>query len=271
MELADTVADALVDVQHSLNYLLPPGCISWTRPESLHLTLRFLGDVPEARIEELKAALVGAMSSHYALELTCEGLGCFPNLRFPRILWAGVHDARAATASGSSGNPELQPLAGARRELRRTGRSALPRHGRAALPRRRDFPPAREAMPAAGRPDDSSVPSPAGGNAREPTALPGLQTDALDRLQAAVSSACDPFAVKPDVQPFAGHVTLGRFRRLGREDSKQVARVIERFADRQFGKWTAGEVVLFRSELRPDGARHSPLERFPLRRDGLSR
>jgi 2'-5' RNA ligase len=126
-------------------------------------------------------------------------------------------------------------------------------------------------MPAAGRPGDSSVPKPAGSNARKPTGLPELQADALNRLQSAVSSACDPFAAKSDTQPFAGHVTLGRFCRLSREDSKQVARIIDRFADRQFGKWTVDEAVLFHSELRPEGAKHSPITSFILRTEGLNR
>ncbi len=64
--------------------------VSWTRPENLHLTLRFLGDVPSNRLEDLTAALAAAAASQAPLKLTVAGLGCFPNTRRPRILWAGI-------------------------------------------------------------------------------------------------------------------------------------------------------------------------------------
>ncbi len=71
---------------------LPPAAASWTRPENMHLTLRFLGGVAEARIESLKTSLAQALSGFGPIPLICERLGCFPDLRYPRVVWAWVHD-----------------------------------------------------------------------------------------------------------------------------------------------------------------------------------
>lgn len=65
--------------------------VTWVRPEALHLTLKFLGDVDEARGPELHAAL-GDVASHGARGVTVhiEGFGVFPDFRRPRVVWAGV-------------------------------------------------------------------------------------------------------------------------------------------------------------------------------------
>ncbi len=62
--------------------------VGWTRPEQLHLTLRFLGDVDSARIEELETALARVRVEPFVLPV--EGVGAFPPDRPPRVLWVGV-------------------------------------------------------------------------------------------------------------------------------------------------------------------------------------
>ena len=66
----------------------------------------------------------------------------------------------------------------------------------------------------------------------------------------------------PEPRPFRGHVTLGRLR-SGRKSPDLPAAVTGSVtADRH--AWEVREVVLFQSQLRPDGARYAPLERIPL-------
>jgi RNA 2',3'-cyclic 3'-phosphodiesterase len=67
--------------------------MAWSKPDGMHLTLRFLGKVGSARVPELVERLRSNVSGFGALELICERLGCFPDLRFPRVVWAWVHDA----------------------------------------------------------------------------------------------------------------------------------------------------------------------------------
>jgi 2'-5' RNA ligase len=70
----------------------------WTRPENLHLTLRFLGDVPAERVANLATALRSAVAGHSGFRLTSAGIGVFPGLRRPRVLWAGLRGATADLA-----------------------------------------------------------------------------------------------------------------------------------------------------------------------------
>ena len=62
----------------------------WARPESIHLTLRFLGQVPVEAVARLAAALAAAVDGQPALRLRAEGLGVFPGPRRPRVFWAGL-------------------------------------------------------------------------------------------------------------------------------------------------------------------------------------
>ena len=62
--------------------------VKWVRPEELHLTLKFLGDVDDAREPNLRAAL-GQVGGGPA-SLRIEGFGVFPDFRRPRIVWVGV-------------------------------------------------------------------------------------------------------------------------------------------------------------------------------------
>jgi 2'-5' RNA ligase len=69
---------------------LPARAIRWTRPEQIHLTLHFLGAIETARIPEIELALRAACGGHRRHTVRVAGLGCFPNPRRPRILWAGL-------------------------------------------------------------------------------------------------------------------------------------------------------------------------------------
>jgi 2'-5' RNA ligase len=67
--------------------------LKWVRPENIHISLKFLGDVDEAREPELRAALKRAAGTRAAarpLTLQIEGFGVFPDFRRPHVLWAGV-------------------------------------------------------------------------------------------------------------------------------------------------------------------------------------
>ncbi|MHB9025682.1 MAG: RNA 2',3'-cyclic phosphodiesterase [Armatimonadota bacterium] len=66
--------------------------VSWVRPEGMHLTLKFLGEVPEERIPAVAEVLHAVARRHAPFALTLAGAGGFPNLRRPRVLWVGVTD-----------------------------------------------------------------------------------------------------------------------------------------------------------------------------------
>lgn len=67
--------------------------VKWVRPENIHLSLKFLGNVDDARDGELRTALrraAGGGSEPRAVTLHVEGFGVFPHYRRPTVLWAGV-------------------------------------------------------------------------------------------------------------------------------------------------------------------------------------
>ena len=67
--------------------------VRWLRPvdpNGIHLTLRFLGDVPESRIEPLTAEVSRVVSRHRPFTLHLSGAGAFPSGSRPRVLWVGL-------------------------------------------------------------------------------------------------------------------------------------------------------------------------------------
>jgi 2'-5' RNA ligase len=80
---------------------LEPECrgARWVRPESMHITLKFIGEIPSDRVEGVKIALSGVRSPS-SVRLTFRGVGFFPNERHPRVFWAGME-----------ATPSLAPLA----------------------------------------------------------------------------------------------------------------------------------------------------------------
>lgn len=94
--IAFTLPDPVRDVLAALAQ--PIAGVNWTRPEQLHVTLRFLGDVPEAQIEPMIARLATVQVAPFILPI--ERTGSFPPGRPPRVLWAGV----------GSGHPRLFQL-----------------------------------------------------------------------------------------------------------------------------------------------------------------
>ena len=111
----------------------------WARPEGLHVTLKFVGDVSDAKVQEIKGALAAAKTQPFAVKFS--GAGFFPTAKSPRVFWIGVeggealsqlahavdnitqalgiakeerayspHLTLARAASGSGGGHQLRPL-----------------------------------------------------------------------------------------------------------------------------------------------------------------
>lgn len=62
--------------------------VRWTRPETVHVTLQFLGETPDDRVEAVADALGSLRFPSF--ELRPGGYGCFPHCRKPRVAWVGV-------------------------------------------------------------------------------------------------------------------------------------------------------------------------------------
>ena len=73
--------------------------VRWVPPANVHLTLQFLGAVPEERVAAVEAALGEAAAEVRPLSLSVRGVGGFPNARRPRVLWAGLEGDLAPLAA----------------------------------------------------------------------------------------------------------------------------------------------------------------------------
>jgi 2'-5' RNA ligase len=153
----------------------------WVRPGGMHLTLKFLGDIAADQVPGVVDALQAAAGGHPAFCLTAAGIGVFPGLRRPRVIWAGFSEGTG-------------PLA-------------------------------------------------------------GLQLSVEERLAA--------MGFPPEDRPFRAHLTIGRC--SGPVDAAVMAAALNSFAGRCFGEFDAREIVLFQSDLAPDGPVYTALARAKLK------
>ena len=96
IRLSQEVLAAVAGVQTRLRQEQGGNAARWIVPESIHLTLKFLGDVPVDRLPAVNAATTRAGAPFAPLTLGLSGLGCFPNLRRPRIVWLGLREPTGA-------------------------------------------------------------------------------------------------------------------------------------------------------------------------------
>jgi 2'-5' RNA ligase len=71
------------------------GCfpeVRWVRPENLHLTLRFFGDVPEESLEKIGQIMLSIGRLHAPFSVQLNGLGAFPAPHRARVFWLGIRD-----------------------------------------------------------------------------------------------------------------------------------------------------------------------------------
>jgi RNA 2',3'-cyclic 3'-phosphodiesterase len=95
------------------------GDVRWIRPENVHITLKFLGEVAQENFSRVAHALEPVRERHEPFEVAPEGFGAFPSPRRAQVLWAGVGEgADRLSALARDVEASLEPL-GFDREPRR--------------------------------------------------------------------------------------------------------------------------------------------------------
>lgn len=84
--------------------------ISVPRSEGIHVTLKFLGDIPESSVDGILEILGRCIVAHRRFEVEVIGTGAFPNVRNPRVLWAGLMDTGGLSALAGSVNNGLSEI-----------------------------------------------------------------------------------------------------------------------------------------------------------------
>ena len=170
---------------------LPDVRAGWSREDNLHLTLRFLGNVPVNDITKVSDAVVNATESVSSFELTISDCGTFPSHGRPAVLWIGA---------GSTG-----------------------------------------ILPAS----SVQIPSPS----------------ELDRLYTLIENELDVAGFPRESRPFGPHLTIARLRRP--QGARQLADLHKSLGFSPI-KFAVSEVVVFRSELLPQGSKHTAISRHVL-------
>lgn len=107
--LQDTVQKLESDIGRS---------VRWVRLDGIHLTLKFMSDIPAGTVEQVLEALPQVASQFPPIKLAISGLGVFPNTRRPRVLWAGLTGELEALSELQSAVDDMVGRLGLPKELR---------------------------------------------------------------------------------------------------------------------------------------------------------
>jgi 2'-5' RNA ligase len=88
IELPEAVKSALAELQQEFKKCGVD--VKWVKPDNIHLTLKFLGNIEEKNVERIVKIIEGICSKYKVFSLEVKGTGVFPNIRSPRVLWVGI-------------------------------------------------------------------------------------------------------------------------------------------------------------------------------------
>ncbi len=154
--------------------------LRWVKPENIHLTLKFFGNVSDSEAENIKLALSDCIGRFSPLLLSANAIGVFPSIMRPKVIWVGI--------SG--------------------------------------------------------------------------QMPMLFSLQNVLEKRLEEVGFKKEDRPFQGHLTMGRFK--GRVDSAKLVEAIKKYKDINSDVFAAEEIILYKSDLKPDGPVYTELFNAPL-------
>ena len=89
IELPDEAKEGLARLRNELQRN-EHGFVKWVDPGGIHVTLKFLGNIPAGQVAEITGAIGEATQGISPFHLEISGLGAFPSVRQPRVLWVGV-------------------------------------------------------------------------------------------------------------------------------------------------------------------------------------
>ena len=88
IDLPEETRKALTAIQEQLKQ--SRAAVRWVKPSSIHLTLKFLGNVHLAQVKDIATAAAQVVQSEPVLTLCAADLDCFPNKQNPRVIWVGM-------------------------------------------------------------------------------------------------------------------------------------------------------------------------------------
>lgn len=114
LELSPEIKDELARIEAELR--TANADVKWVRPEAIHLTLKFLGNITD--VAEVEKVLDTIASRHAKFELSLFQIGVFPKLEYPRVIWVGVDKGCSQAESLAKDVEEELSKAGFEKEAR---------------------------------------------------------------------------------------------------------------------------------------------------------
>ena len=97
IELPKTILKKIEEVQRDLRST--HGDVRWVNPEKIHLTLKFFGNIEELRIDPIFKSIEEVIRNTSPFSLKVRGVGAFPHLKNPRVIWMGLVEGREVLIS----------------------------------------------------------------------------------------------------------------------------------------------------------------------------
>jgi 2'-5' RNA ligase len=97
IELPKTILKKIEEVQRDLKST--HGDVRWVNSEKIHLTLKFFGNIEELRIDPIFKTIEEVIRNTPPFSLKVRGVGAFPHLKNPRVIWMGLVDGRETLIS----------------------------------------------------------------------------------------------------------------------------------------------------------------------------
>lgn len=103
IEIPEEIKKTLAAIESHLKY--SQADVKWVKPEIIHLTLKFLGEIDEKKCEEVKALLDTVGKNNKLFEISLKDIGAFPSIDRPRVVWVGL-DSGAKESAKIAGEVE---------------------------------------------------------------------------------------------------------------------------------------------------------------------
>jgi 2'-5' RNA ligase len=106
LDIDDTIRDRIRLFMEGVRGFAPDA--RWVRSESLHVTLKFIGEKPAEAVEAIKRALSSVQAE--PMEITFRGIGFFPTVKSPRVFWVGIESGPQLTSLASTVDEAMAAL-----------------------------------------------------------------------------------------------------------------------------------------------------------------
>lgn len=131
LDIDDSIRDRIARFLDGVRGFAPDA--RWVRPESLHVTLKFIGEKPTEVVEQITTALAGIRDK--SIEISFRGHGFFPSANAPRVFWIGIEAGSALKQLAQTVDDAISTLGIPKEDHEFSPHLTLARGGRSGAPR----------------------------------------------------------------------------------------------------------------------------------------